>query len=321
MAGVALPVRSALKHAGLTVARWFDSWAGAETIDPNLPQRVDWLRCLPFLALHAVCFAVIWVGWSPFAVLFALALYVVRMFAITGFYHRYFSHRSYRTSRFAQFVFGVIGNSAVQRGPLWWAAHHRNHHKHSDKDEDVHSPHAHSFVWSHIGWITSKANFRTQVEEIPDLVKYPELRFLDRFDTFVPLLLFGGAFALGAWLESAFPGLGTSGWQLLVWTVISTVVLFHGTCTINSLSHLIGRRRYETSDKSRNNWLLAIITLGEGWHNNHHYYPRSVRQGFFWWEYDLTYYGLRTLALFGVIWDLKPVPIEVRAGTGHVRPS
>lgn len=305
----------------LTVFRWFDSWAGAEGIPKDEPQRVDWVRVLPFLGLHLACLGVIWVGWSPFALYFALALYVVRMFAITGFYHRYFSHKTFKTSRAFQFVFALWGNSAVQRGPLWWAAHHRLHHKHSDQEADVHSPHHNSFWWSHIGWIMSKANFATHLNQVPELAKFPELRFLDRFDSLVPIALFAGSFGLGVLLDYVAPWLGTSGLQLLVWTVISTVVLFHGTCTINSLSHMFGWRRFETADKSRNNPLLALITLGEGWHNNHHHYPATVRQGFRWWEYDVTYYTLRVMSWCGIIWDLKPVPLAVMQGARRRRAS
>ena len=295
----------------LTLARWFDSWAGMEAGPKDEPQRVDWMRVLPFALLHLACFAVLWTGWSAFAVGWAAALYVVRMFAITGFYHRYFSHRTFKTSRFAQFCFALLGASSVQRGPLWWAAHHRRHHRHSDEPVDVHSPKQHGFLWSHVGWICSRANFRTHVEEVPDLAKYPELRFLDRFDTLVPLLLFIGAWALGASLEAWAPQLGTSGWQLFAWTIVSTIVLHHCTFTINSLSHVFGTRRFETTDTSRNNPLLAVITLGEGWHNNHHHYSMTARQGFYWWEYDLTWYGLVVLSWFGIVWDLRPVPAHV----------
>jgi stearoyl-CoA desaturase (delta-9 desaturase) len=172
------------------------------------------------------------------------------MFAITGFYHRYFSHKTFKTSRFSQFLFALLGNTAVQRGPLWWAAHHRHHHKKSDQVEDVHSPHQNSFLWSHVGWIMSRANFKTQIEQVPELAKYPELRFLDRFDSLVPLLFFAASFGFGALLAHIAPGSGVTGMQLLVWSVISTVLLFHGTCTINSLSHLFGSRRFETTDKA-----------------------------------------------------------------------
>jgi stearoyl-CoA desaturase (delta-9 desaturase) len=234
------------------------------------------------------------------------------MFAITGFYHRYFSHKAFKTSRPMQFLFGLIGATSVQRGPLWWAAHHRNHHRHSDTELDVHSPVRHGFLWSHMGWFLTRAGFRTDRSRIKDLLRFPELRLLDRFDILVPVALAAALFLLGNWLESNHPGLGTSGPQLLVWGFfVSTVVLFHATVTINSLAHRFGSRRYETSDDSRNNWWLALITFGEGWHNNHHHFPGSARQGFRWWEIDLTYYVLRLLSLFGLVWDLKPVPASL----------
>ncbi len=246
-----------------------------------------------------MCVGVIWVGWSPTALAVAGSLYVLRMFAVTGFYHRYFSHRSFSTSRAAQFVFAVLGASAVQRGPLWWAAHHRKHHRHSDTEHDVHSPSQHGFWWSHMGWITSPANFPTDYAAVPDLAKYPELRFLDRFDILVPVLLAVTLFLLG-------------GGQLLIWGFfVSTVVLFHATCLINSLAHVIGRRRYQTNDDSGNSLVLALITFGEGWHNNHHRYPGSARQGFRWWQVDLTYYGLWLLERIRLIRDLRPVPARV----------
>ncbi len=246
-----------------------------------------------------MCVGVIWVGWSPTALAVAGSLYVLRMFAVTGFYHRYFSHRSFSTSRVAQCVFAVLGASAVQRGPLWWAAHHRKHHRHSDTEHDVHSPSQHGFWWSHMGWITSPANFPTDYAAVPDLAKYPELRFLDRFDILVPVLLAVTLFLLG-------------GGQLLIWGFfVSTVVLFHATCLINSLAHVIGRRRYQTNDDSGNSLVLALITFGEGWHNNHHRYPGSARQGFRWWQVDLTYYGLWLLERIRLIRDLRPVPARV----------
>jgi stearoyl-CoA desaturase (delta-9 desaturase) len=259
-------------------------------------KRVEWVRVLPFVLMHVACLGVFVVGWDSSAVIAGAVLYVVRMFAITGFYHRYFSHRTFRTSRGAQFMFAVIGASATQRGPLWWAAHHRKHHRHADTELDVHSPRQHGFWWSHMGWITSAANFPTDMHEVRDLARYPELRWLDRFDIAVPVALAVALFLVG-------------GWAWLVWGYfVSTVVLFHGTCLINSLAHRTGSRRYETSDDSRNSFALAVITLGEGWHNNHHRYPGATRQGFFWWEIDLTYYGLVLLSWIGIIRDLRPVP-------------
>ena len=252
------------------------------------------------------------VGELPVALVVATGLYAVRMFALTAFYHRYFSHRTFRTSRAVQFFFALVGASCVQRGPLWWAAHHRNHHRHTDTPLDPHSPAVHGFLWSHVGWFLTPNGFRTDWDRIPDLVRFPELRWLDRYDIVVPVALAIALFGLGALLEHVAPSLGTSGGQMLVWGFfISTVVLFHATVTINSLAHRFGRRRFDTRDDSRNNVWLALLTFGEGWHNNHHFFPGSARQGFRWWEVDLTYYGLRLMAFMGLVRDLKPVPAWV----------
>jgi stearoyl-CoA desaturase (delta-9 desaturase) len=300
----------------IAIAQWFDSSVTGRYLDEHLPPWVTWTRWLPFLAVHLICLTVIWVGWSWVAVAAAMVMYLIRMFAITGFYHRYFSHKTFKTSRVGQFVFAWLGNSAMQRGPLWWAANHRSHHAYSDSEKDIHSPVQHGFWWSHLGWITSPANFQTDLKAVPDLAKFPELRFLDRFDVLVPTLLGTTMFFLGVWLNHVAPELGTSGMQMLVWGFfISTVVLAHATFSINSLTHMFGRKRYPTDDESRNNFLLALITLGEGWHNNHHHYPTATRQGFFWWELDLTYYGLLFLEQLGLIWDLRPVPERILAST------
>jgi stearoyl-CoA desaturase (Delta-9 desaturase) len=294
---------------------WFDTSIAA---DPSGPaDRIAWLRVLPFIGLHVACLAAFWVGVSPTAVSVAAGLYVVRMFAVTGFYHRYFAHRTFRTSRALQFVFAVIGATSVQRGPLWWAAHHRGHHLHADTELDPHSPNQKGILWSHMGWFLTPAGFRTDWQRIPDLARFPELRWLDRFDVAAPVGLAVLLFAAGCWLESAQPRLHTNGLQLLVWGFcISTVVLFHATVTINSLAHRYGTRRFETRDHSRNNFWLALLTFGEGWHNNHHYYPGSARQGFRWWEIDLTYYALRLMAALGLVRGLRPVPARVLARTG-----
>lgn len=306
-----LPAPGAFKRAALALVRWFDT--GADVVEDDHADRIDWLRVLPFLAMHLMCLGVIWVGFSWFALWVALALYAARMFAITGFYHRYFSHKAFKTSRAVQFFFALVGSASVQRGPLWWAAHHRNHHRHSDTELDVHSPVTRSFFWSHMGWFLTKHGFRTDHTVIRDLEKFPELRWLDRYDILVPIALATGLYVLGGWLEGAHPQLGTSGPQLLIWGFfVSTIVLFHITVTINSLAHRWGRRRYATNDHSRNNWLLAVLTFGEGWHNNHHHFPGAARQGFFWWEVDFTWYVLRVLSWLGLVWDLKSVPADLR---------
>jgi stearoyl-CoA desaturase (Delta-9 desaturase) len=283
-------------------------------------NQIDWPRVIPFVCLHLACFAIIFVGFSWFALAFAVVLYVIRMFAITAFYHRYFAHKAFKTSRAGQFIFAILGASAVQRGPLWWASHHRNHHAHSDEQIDDHSPHQHGFLWSHIGWFLSRANFSTQLDRVKELAHFPELRFLDRFDIIIPIALGASIYELGEALQISAPHLNTNGLQLFVWGfILSTVLLYHGTFCVNSLAHVWGKRRYATRDHSRNNALIALITLGEGWHNNHHHFPGSAKQGFYWWEIDFTYYGLRLLAALGIIWDLKTVPIAIK--NAHIKQS
>jgi len=275
-------------------------------------RKIDWLRSLPFFALHLGCLAVIWVGWSWPAVAVAVLLYAVRVFALTAFYHRYFSHRAFKTSRWFQCVGAILGLAAIQRGPLWWAAHHRKHHRHSDDPQDLHSPYHGGFWWSHIGWFLTKEHFKKNLHEIKDFTKYPELRFLDHYEMIVPTAMGIGLYLLGEGIAAWKPEWGCTGLQMFVWGfLISTVAVYHVTYTINSLCHLLGRRRYQTRDESRNNLVLALLTFGEGWHNNHHRYPSSARQGFFWWEIDITYYTLVVLSWFGLVWDLRPVPPHV----------
>lgn len=292
-----------------TFTAWFDSSlapaAGAD-------DRIDWVRCLPFIGIHLLCLGAFWTGVSATALVVAAVLYAARVFAVTGFYHRYFSHRTFKTSRAFQFVMAIAGNLAVQRGPIWWAAHHRHHHLHSEQQPDLHSPVQHGFWRSHLLWFLTDAGFRTQTRYVRDWLRYPELRLLDRFDWVAPAALIAALAGLGAWLEAAAPHLGTSAAQLVVWGfAISTVAVYHVTYTINSLAHRWGSRRFHTKDDSRNNFLLALLTMGEGWHNNHHHYPASARQGFYWWEIDLTYYGLVLLSWLGLIRDLRPVPSHV----------
>jgi stearoyl-CoA desaturase (delta-9 desaturase) len=295
------------------VRRWFDNEGPVVAAEQVGARRIDWPRLLPFVALHLGCLGVIWVGVSVTAVLVAIALYALRMFAITGFYHRYFSHCAFRTTRVAQFIFALLGATGVQRGALWWASQHRHHHAHSDQPADAHSAHQHGFFWSHMGWFMARENFSTRRELVEPLYQYPELRFLDRYDALVPVVFGLALYGVGEALAAFAPALVTNGWQLVVWGFcLSTVVLYHATFTINSLAHRYGSRRYVTSDDSRNNAWLALLTFGEGWHNNHHHFPGAARQGFYWWEIDLTYYGLRVLAALGIIWDLREVPVAMR---------
>ena len=257
---------------------------------------------VPFVLVHLVCFAAIWTGVSLGAVGVAIALYVIRMWAITGAYHRYFSHRSYKTSRWFQFFIAFLGQTSAQRGVIWWAAVHRHHHLYSDTVHDVHSPRHHGFWYAHMGWIFNPSNWKPDYGTVRDLTKYKELVLLDRLN-YIPAFILGAA----VWM--------LGGWQYLVvgffW---STVMLYHGTFFINSLAHEIGSQRYLTGDDSRNNFFLALITLGEGWHNNHHHYQSSTRQGFRWWEIDITYYIIKVMSWVGLVWDLRAPPEAIVRG-------
>lgn len=263
-------------------------------------------RVLPFIIVHLVCFAIIWVDVQPIDWVLCGAFYVIRMFGITAGFHRYFAHRSFKTSRGFQFFLAFLGQSSAQRGVLWWAAAHRHHHKHSDTDQDIHSPVKHGFWYSHVLWIFSKEVRTTDYSLIKDFQKYPELVWLDKSERVPPFVLAVFIWAIAGW----------SG--LLVGFFLSTVLLFHGTFTINSLSHVIGKQPYVTGDSSRNNLFLALITLGEGWHNNHHHFPSATPQGFHWWQIDVTYYILKVLSVFGIVWGIRLPPAHVVAGKSRV---
>src|SRR5512146_568079 len=269
-------------------------------------DRTDWIRSIPFFAVHLVALATVILtpfSWSLLGL--ALASYAFRLFGVTAGYHRYFSHRSYRTSRGFQLVLAVLGATATQKGPLWWAAHHRDHHRFSDTPDDIHSPVQRGFWWSHVGWIVARRWAATKTERITDFASFPELRWLDRFHL-VPVI----AYAAAMWAIGGVPA--------LLWGYfVSTVLLWHGTFLVNSLAHVFGRRRYETGDASRNSLLIAIVTLGEGWHNNHHHYQSTANQGWFWWEIDVTWYILRALAALGIVSRLRTPPIAVRDDFGR----
>ncbi|MAS00404.1 MAG: acyl-CoA desaturase [Nitrosomonadales bacterium] len=276
-------------------------------------KEIDWARVIPYIIIHLSIISIFFVDFSLTAFWIFIGMYAIRMFAITGFYHRYFSHKTFKTSRLTQFIFAIIGASAVQRGPIWWAAHHREHHMHSDTIHDKHSPKAHSFFWSHTGWFLTKANFITHTRLVKELSRFPELRLIDRFDIIIPILTCLGLFYLGEYLNLSHPDLKTNGLQLLSWGfVLSTILLYHSTFLVNSVAHLWGKKRYNTKDSSRNNFIVAILTFGEGWHNNHHHFPGSANQGFYWWEIDITYYLLMLLRTFGIIWDIRTVSEKIR---------
>lgn len=275
-------------------------------------EKINWKESIPFVLVHLACILVIWAGISWVAVVTLVITYGLRMFAITGGYHRYFSHRTFKTSRVFQFLLGFLGTSAVQKGPMWWAAHHRHHHRHSDQPDDIHSPRQGGFWWAHVGWILCDKYKCAHMKLVHDLQKFPELRFLERFHLIGPISLAVILAGLGGTLNYYFPQLNTSALQMLVWGFfISTTLLYHGTFTVNSLTHVFGKKRFKTEDDSRNSFLISVITLGEGWHNNHHRFPSSERQGFYWWEIDISHYILKFLSWFRVVWDIRKPPKRV----------
>jgi stearoyl-CoA desaturase (delta-9 desaturase) len=280
---------------------------------PRRRARDVYLRpsTIPFWSIHAAAIiGVIALGWSWSGFALAMAFYYGRMFFVTGAYHRYFSHRTYKTSRPMQFVLAFLAQTSAQKGALWWAANHRHHHRYSDQPEDVHSVVQDGFWWSHVGWILARDFQDTDLKRISDMAKYPELRLLDRAYGLVPAIMLAVVLFL------------VGGAHALIWGFfVSTVMLWHGTFTINSLSHVFGSKRYPTTDESRNNLALALLTMGEGWHNNHHYYQSATRNGFKWWEIDVTYYGLRLLALTGLIWDLREPPAHIVHGVPTAAPA
>ncbi len=283
-------------------------------------EKINWRESIPFFLIHLACGLAFWTGFSWVAAVALALTYGVRMFAITAGYHRYFSHRTFKTSRWFQFALAFLGAAALQKGPLWWAAHHRHHHRYSDQEEDLHSPRQKGFWWAHVGWILCDKYKCAHLKLVKDLQKYPELRFLERWHMLPGIALAGALFATGILLNRYLPSLHTSGFQLLVWGFfISTTILYHATFTVNSLTHVFGRRRFATNDDSRNSFLISLFTLGEGWHNNHHRFPSSERQGFYWWELDLSHYMLRILSWMGVVWDLREPPKKVYAPRSRIR--
>ena len=277
-----------------------DQAASPSALDDRAHRRLNWVKSIPFFGVHvAAVVGVVLLGFSWSGVALALASYVVRMFAVTGGYHRYFAHRTFKTSRAFQFVLAVLATTTSQKGVLWWSSHHRTHHKYSDLPGDVHSQMRDGFWWSHVGWILARKYDKTDEDRVKDLAKYPELRWLDTYWYVVVVAFATAIFVVGG------------AWALVWGFFVSTTFLWHGTFTINSLSHMIGRRRYATTDNSKNSAILAFITMGEGWHNNHHHYQRSTRQGFLWWQYDVTYYVLVVLRALGLVWDLHAPPAHV----------
>ena len=257
---------------------------------------------LGFFGVHIAALGSFWSGVTVEAAIICVTLYWVRIFAIGAGYHRLFAHRAYKTGRVFQFILGFMAQSTAQSGLIWWASKHRDHHRYSDTPKDMHSPRQYGFWFSHMGWIWNNKAQEADYSNVPDLTKYPELVWLDN-NRFLPAIILG----LACWAVAGYSG-------LLFGFFFSTVLVYHATFTINSMCHVFGSQRYLTGDDSRNNAAMAVLTMGEGWHNNHHYFMASARQGFKWWEWDPTYYLLKGLEKLGIVWDLREPPEHVLAG-------
>ena len=278
-------------------------------VDATRRLDIDYFIAIPFILFHLSIFMVFWTGITATAVIIGLGFFVMRIWACTAGYHRYFSHKSYKTSRVFQFILAYLAQTSGQQGVIWWANHHRLHHKHSDTAKDPHSPLHMGFWKAHVGWIFERTNYNKDINQytmVSDWLKYPELVWLGKLH-YVPTVSLG----ILAWLLGGWPG-------LIVGFCMSTIAVYHSTFFINSLTHIFGKQRYLTADGSRNNWWLALLTFGEGWHNNHHYCQFSARMGFKWYEIDITYYSLKLLEKLGIVWDLRVPPPSVIKGTHKI---
>lgn len=281
-----------------------------EAYENRLPgEKLSLLVSLPFISVHIGALFALTISPSPFALFMVFLMYFIRMFGITAGFHRFFSHKTFKTSRAFQFILAYLATSSAQMGPIWWASHHRHHHKYTDEIEDPHTPTLKGFFWAHVGWIMSPSNVPTKEEYVGDLKRFPELRFLDKYHYLAPFSMAVSLFALGEYMALNHSQYGTNGIELLMWGFfVSTVILYHATFTVNSVCHVFGYRTYDTKDGSVNNWLVAILTLGEGWHNNHHAFPNSERQGHKWYQIDICHYILWSLSKIGLVWDIRDVP-------------
>ncbi|MEQ8583139.1 MAG: acyl-CoA desaturase [Marinoscillum sp.] len=283
--------------------------------EPRVLNKPKIKKEISFTLMHFIPFAALLTGATLFDWMICIFLYFFRMFWITGGYHRYFAHRSYKTSRWFQFVIAFMAQTSAQKGALWWAGHHRVHHRTSDTYDDPHSMKHYGFWYSHVGWIIGPDYKETDYKIIGDYAKYPELVWLNKYYLVPPVVLALTVMALGGivnggGIEMMFTAAGFS--TLFIGFFLSTVVLYHGTFSINSIMHKFGKQRYKSNDESKNSLWLALLTMGEGWHNNHHYYETAARQGFFWWEIDITYYILRVFGFLGLIWDIREVPDHIK---------
>ncbi len=265
------------------------------------------LSLAPLISVHLALFAIPFVSVTIVSMIILFVMTRISGLGITVGFHRYLSHHAFKTSRVFQFLMAVAGCTALQKGPLWWVIHHREHHKHSDTEQDVHSPVVDGFWYGHCGWLFARDLMKPDHASVKDLMKYPELYWLDRF-WMIPGLLA----AIACYLID-----GTSG--LIYGYCLSTVLIFQVTFAVNSVGHRWGPQRYATGEGSRNNWLLGYLAMGDGWHNNHHRAPTSARHGFAWYELDLSYAMIRLLRRCRIVWDVRQPPANVNAAAPRNR--
>lgn len=260
-------------------------------------SKYNWPSMIFIGGTHLIAIlAPFWIEITQEGIFILFVLYLINTFGITVGYHRYFSHKSFTTSRLFQFILALLAQSATQNGVLWWAEKHRLHHRYSDTKDDVHSPVTQGFFYGHCGWLFILANAEKKYTLVKDLERFPELRWLDKYDQ-LPTIILGIIILM------------TSGWSgFVIGFCLSRVICWHGAFTVNSIAHLYGSQRYMTGDNSRNCFWLSLFTYGDSWHNNHHHYASSANHGFFWWEIDIGYYLLVILSWLGIVWDLKKPP-------------
>lgn len=269
-----------------------------------------------FWSIQASALAVFFVPFTWGLVALWAVSHFLRAIGLTLAYHRYFAHRSFQMNRVARFFWAFVGTCAMQKGPIWWAGHHVNHHKFADREGDPHSPMVSGVYYAHIGWFlndTKHDQLEANNPVVRDFSKAWEIAMLEKFHFIPPAILAVAMYAIG-------------GAPWLVWGFcLPTMTLAHATFCINTVNHLFGSRRFDTIDESRNNVFTAFFAVGEGWHNNHHRYQRAARNGFYWWEFDPTWYVIRAMAAVGLAWDVQPVPEriyeEARVTRQNRRPS
>ncbi|HEY8996245.1 MAG TPA: fatty acid desaturase [Edaphobacter sp.] len=265
--------------------------------------RINWVTAIAMVIFHigavAALFFFSWKNLAVAAVMYFLAINV----GIGMCYHRLLTHRGYKTPRFMEYLLTICGTMALEGGPIFWVATHRVHHQNSDHEGDPHTPHDGTW-WAHAGWIISGRALHSETALLgryaPDLTRDPIHVWLSKYH-WLPLTIAGFLqIALGAAL--ADPGhrvVGALG--MVLWgTFLRTTLGLHATWLVNSATHLWGKRRFETHDDSRNSWWVALLTGGEGWHNNHHAHPVSARHGLTWYEFDINYYGIWLMSKLGL---------------------